>query len=208
MVGIAGDFSPGDPRIVGVPRVYVPMMQEAATSGSPVVLVRLNRDSDVLTRLRAAVAGLGRHQVSSLRTIREQTDRLLTQERLLSSIAVAFGLLAAALGSLGLYALLAHAVVRRAREMGLRMALGATRRAIHALIVREGVMLVLIGAAAGIPLALVGGFAVRSLLFDVSPFDANALVATTIAALAIGVTALIPAARASRTDPATSLRSE
>jgi ABC-type antimicrobial peptide transport system permease subunit len=88
------------------------------------------------------------------------------------------------------------------------MALGATRRAIHALIVREGVMLVLIGAAAGIPLALVGGFAVRSLLFDVSPFDANALVATTIAALAIGVTALIPAARASRTDPATSLRSE
>jgi putative ABC transport system permease protein len=209
VVGIAGDFSPGDPRIVGVPRVYVPMMQEAATGGFPVVLVRLNRDSDVLTRLRPAVAGLGRHQVSSLRTIREQTDRLLTQERLLSSIAVAFGLLGAALGSLGLYALLAHAVVRRAREMGLRMALGATRRAIHALIVREGVVLVLIGAAAGIPLALAGGFAVRSLLFDVSPFDAIALVATTIAALAIAVTAaLIPAARASRTDPATSLRSE
>jgi putative ABC transport system permease protein len=209
VVGVSGDFSPGDPRIVDVPRIYVPMMQEPATGQFPTILLRINGDVDLVTPLRTAVAGLGRHQVSSLRTIRQQTDRLLTQERLLSSIAVAFGLLGAVLGSLGLYALLTHAVVRRAREMGLRMALGATRSAIHALIVREGVVLVLIGAAVGIPLALAGGFAVRALLFDVSPFDASALAVTMVASLAIAVTAaLIPAARASRTDPATALRAE
>jgi predicted permease len=209
IVGVAGDFSPGDPRIVAVPRVYVPMMQEPATGSSPIVLVRLKRDGDVLTPLRAALAALGRHQVSSLRTIHEQTDRLLTQERLLSSIAVAFGLLGTVLGALGLYALLAHSVVRRARELGLRMALGATRRAIHLLVVRESVRLVAIGVVTGIPVALACGVAVSGLLFDVSPFDARALIATALGAVVIAlVAALLPAARASRTDPAISLRAD
>ena len=209
VVGVSADFSPGDPRIVAVPRVYVPMMQEPAASALPAVLLRLNRDSDVLTPLRAAVAELGRHQVSGVRTITQQTDRLLTQERLLSAIALAFGFVGALLGALGLYALLAHAVVRRTRELGLRMALGATRRAIHSLVVREGMQLVGLGAAAGIPLALGAGFIARALLYETSPFDARVLAATTAISLTIAAAAaFIPAARAGRTDPAVSLRAE
>jgi predicted permease len=209
IVGISADFSPGDPRILMVPRVYVPMMQDPATGSAPVVLLRVNRDDEVLTPLRAAVAGLGRHNVPALRTIEQQVDRALTQERLLSAIAVAFGVVGALLGALGLYALLAHAVARRTRELGLRMALGATRNAIHSLVVGEGVRLVLIGAAAGIPLALGAGLTARALLYETSPFDARLLAATTVMSLTIAATAaLIPAARAGRTDPAVSLRAE
>jgi predicted permease len=209
VVGVCADFSPGDPRIVAVPRVYVPMMQEPGASALPAVLLRLNRNTDVLTLLRATVAGLGRHQVSSLRTIKEQTDRLLTQERLLSAIASAFGLVGGLLAALGLYALLTHSVVQRTRELGLRMALGATRAAVHSLVVGQGLRLVALGAAAGIPLALGAGFIARALVFETSPFDARVLAATTVISFTIAAAAaLIPAVRAGRTDPAVSLRAE
>ncbi|MGE0866668.1 MAG: ABC transporter permease, partial [Vicinamibacterales bacterium] len=208
IVGIAEDFSPGDPRIQRVGRIYVPMTQEPGTAGSPVVLIR-SRQQTQLPELRAAIAPLGRHRLSSVQTIDEQTNRLLTQERLLSALAMAFGMLGAMVGALGLYALLAQSVSRRTREIGVRLAIGASRGAIRSLVMRDGVTLVLTGVAAGVPLAFAAGYVSRTLLFEMSPFDGQAAGAAGGLVMLAGVCgALMPAIRASRTEPAVAMRPE
>jgi predicted permease len=209
VVGVSADFSPGDPRLSGIPRIYVPMMQEPGASGVPAVLMRVRDARGLHDALAGAVAPLGRHQIAYLRSIGEQTDWLLTQERVTSALAAAFAGLGVLVGGLGLYAVLAHAVSRRTREMGLRMALGASRRTVLALVVREGVLMVLVGLAVGLPLALAGGRAARVLLFELSPYDARALIASMVVLVAVGVAAaVIPAARAARTELASALRCE
>lgn len=209
IVGVAADFSPGDPRIIAVPRIYVPMAQEPQSGVAPVILLRTTRDGALLEQMRAAIADFGRHQISSVRTIQDQKDRLLTQERLLSTIATSFATLGAVLGALGLYALLAHTIMRRTRELGVRMALGATRRSVQALVAQESFMLVLSGTAAGVPLALIAGRWVGTLLFDISPTDGWLLATTGAGMLIIAIAAAaIPAYRAARVEPATALRTE
>lgn len=209
IVGIADDFSPGDPRIQRVGRIYVPMTQEPGAAGSPVVLLRSRTQGNLLPELREAVAPLGRHQVFAVQSIDQQTDRLLTQERLLSALALAFGVLGTVVGALGLYALLAQAVSHRTREMGVRLAVGASRGAIRSLVMRDGVTLVLTGIAAGVPLAIAAGFVSRTLLFETSPFDGQAAGAAGVLVMLAGVCgALMPAIRASRTEPAVAMRPE
>jgi ABC-type antimicrobial peptide transport system permease subunit len=209
VVGVVGDFSPGDPRIQGVARVYVPMTQEPAASSLPSILLRTQRDEGLLDAVRLSVAALGRHQLSALRTISYQTERLITQERLLATLASAFGFLGMLIGGLGLYALLAQSVLTRTREIGVRMAVGATQRAIVALIAREGLWLVLIGATAGIPLAAAGGMIAQTLLFEVTPFNPVAIITTSVlVVLTAAAAAAVPARLAARTDPAISLRAD
>jgi ABC-type antimicrobial peptide transport system permease subunit len=109
----------------------------------------------------------------------------------------------------GLYGLIAYTVTRRTNEIGVRMALGAGRAAIVRLILRETGLLLAIGAAAGVLLALAGGRAAATLLFGVRPYDPPALLAA-LAALA-GIACLAsygPARRATRIEPVTALRAD
>jgi ABC-type antimicrobial peptide transport system permease subunit len=166
-------------------------------------------DHEMLTALRDVVSRLGRHEVSRVASIEEQTDRFLTQERLLAAIGFAFALLGVIVGVLGLFALLAHSVVKRTREIGLRMALGASRGAICAVIGREGVWTVLIGIALGAPIAGAAGTAARALLFEGSPFDGTAFAISIAVTLSAGVlAACLPLLTAMRTDPARALRTD
>jgi ABC-type antimicrobial peptide transport system permease subunit len=123
------------------------------------------------------------------------------------SIAVILGLAALVLAATGLYATMAFAVKRRTREIGVRMALGARATDVRLMIVRQSVMLVALGVAAGLGGAVWAGRAVKSQLYGVSPIDAASFsTAALILGLAAVVAAWIPARRATRVDPVIALR--
>jgi len=147
--------------------------------------------------------------VFNVRTIDEQIDRSMRTERTFAMLSSTFGILALVLSAVGLYGVIANAVSRRKKELGIRLALGAEPRRILRLVLGEAGLLVALGAAAGLPCAVLTGRAIRSLLFDIQSGDWTGVAAAlgvlmTVAAFA----AWIPARRASRVDPMVALRSE
>ena len=133
----------------------------------------------------------------------------MLRERLLATISSFFGALALLLACLGLYGLMAYAVARRTSEIGIRMALGARRRTIIGLILRETVWLLLAGIAAGIPLAAWLSGYTKSLLFGIAPADPVIIAASVALLISVAVLAgFLPARRASRIDPMVALRYE
>jgi predicted permease len=147
--------------------------------------------------------------VFDVRTIDEQIDRSMRTERTFAMLSSTFGILALVLSAVGLYGVIANAVSRRTKELGIRLALGAAPRRILRLVLGEAGLLVALGAAGGLPCAWLTGRAIGSLLFDIQPGDWKSVAAAlgvlmTVAAFA----AWIPARRASRVDPMVALRSE
>ena len=133
----------------------------------------------------------------------------LLRERLMASLSAFFGFLAALLAMVGLYGVVSFMVVRRRNEIGVRMALGATRRDILLLVLREAGTLLAVGLAIGIVLAIGAATLARSLLFGLKPSDPAtiAMAAVGLAAVAIAAS-LLPAHRAATLDPVTALRDE
>ncbi len=131
------------------------------------------------------------------------------RDRLMAALAGAFGFLAALLAVLGLYGVIAYMVARRQNEIGVRIALGASRGRVVGLVLREAVLLLAIGLAAGVALAAWAGQAAASLLYAVKPRDPLTLGA---AAGLLAIVALLasygPARRASRLPPMQALRDE
>jgi ABC-type antimicrobial peptide transport system permease subunit len=120
-----------------------------------------------------------------------------------------FAVSALLLAGLGVYGVVTYSVVQRQREIGLRLALGAQRANIYRLILRDGLLPVFAGAAAGIAVALASARLVGSLLFEVSPYDPAMVGAAVFVLLAVGTTAcLLPARRAALVEPMEALRSE
>jgi putative ABC transport system permease protein len=131
------------------------------------------------------------------------------RERLLATLSGGFGVLAAILTLVGLYGLIAYTVTRRTNEIGIRMALGAGRTAIARLILRETSVLLAIGAAVGVVLALAGGRAASTLLFGVRPYDPLALLLSLSGLAVIAfIASYAPARRAMRIEPVTALRAD
>jgi predicted permease len=147
--------------------------------------------------------------VFNVRTIDEQIDRSMRTERTFAMLSSTFGILALVLSAVGLYGVMANAVSRRRKELGIRLALGAEPRRILRLVLGEAGFLIALGAVVGLPGALLTGRSIRSLLFDVQSGDWKSVAAAlgvlmTVAAFA----AWLPARRASRVDPMVALRSE
>jgi ABC-type antimicrobial peptide transport system permease subunit len=143
------------------------------------------------------------------RTIEEQVDSSIVQERLMATLASFFGALALLLASVGLYGVISYLVTRRTREIGIRLALGAPRASVFRLVMGDAAALVGIGAATGIGAAIGLSGLVRSLLYGVSPQDpatvaAGVVVLFLVAALAV----LAPVRRALRIHPSEALRYE
>lgn len=147
--------------------------------------------------------------VFQMRTQYQAIDRLLFSQRLMARLFSMVGILALLLACIGLYGLLSYDVARRRVEIGIRTALGARRHDVLSLIIRQGLLLVLIGLFCGITLAYLLTRYLRSFLFGVQPMDLLALVG---ASAILGVVALlgcyIPARRAARVDPIVALRYE
>jgi len=138
-----------------------------------------------------------------------QIDEMLVQERMFAKLTSAFGLLALVLACVGLYGIMAYAVVRRTKEIGIRMALGAERRLTLTMVMREVVLLVVAGTAIGVPMAIAATRLVASTLFGISPTDPATLATATVIMLAVAAGAgYLPARCASRVDPMVALRYE
>jgi ABC-type antimicrobial peptide transport system permease subunit len=140
----------------------------------------------------------------------EQTVReSLLSERLMATLSGFFGLLAALIATIGLYGVMSYMVVRRQIEIGIRMALGADRRMVVGLIVREAGVLLAAGLAIGVALSIAAARTATSLLYGITPWDATSLGAG-IAGLAVValLASWLPARRASRLAPTIALREE
>jgi ABC-type antimicrobial peptide transport system permease subunit len=151
--------------------------------------------------------------MATVHTVADEVDAALVRERLVATLSGVFGLVALALICIGLYGLMAFTVSRRTAEIGIRMALGASRSRVRWLVTRQALTIVLTGLAIGVPVAWVTGrLAARqlsSLLYEVTATDPIAIAAAigVLVLVAMGAASL-PARRAARIDPAMALRSE
>ena len=142
-------------------------------------------------------------------TMHDNVATQLLPGRLLSAMLGTAGVVAVWLAALGLYGVIAHAVVRRTREIGIRMALGATPRDVLGLVVRQGAFLVFVGATAGVALAVAAARATAGVLFGIDATDPLAWGGAVVTLAAVGALAhAVPARRAVRVAPAMALRSE
>jgi ABC-type antimicrobial peptide transport system permease subunit len=133
----------------------------------------------------------------------------LRTERLVASLSAVFGGLATLIAVIGLYGVMAYVVMRRTREIGIRIALGALRSNVIAMVMREVFILIGAGLAAGVSLALALANLIRSQLFGLDPRDPLTLIGSAVVlALAAGSAGFIPALRASSVDPTTAVRHE
>jgi predicted permease len=145
--------------------------------------------------------------ITNVSTMEKQVQRSLIRERLVSTLSAAFGGLALVLACIGLYGVLAYAVTRRTGEIGIRMALGATKGGVVWLILREAAALAIGGIAIGIPAALALGRISRGLLYGVESFDLPAFACALLVLLVFAAIAgIVPARRAGRLDPMSALR--
>ena len=209
IVGVVEDARYNDLRAESLSMTYVLATQteqyldnvEVQVSGNPMAFVNAVRKALGESEPRLAIG--------TIETLEGRVARSIGIDRLLSWLTMAFGAAALGLACLGLYGTISYAVRRRTAELGIRIALGADRAAVQWLIVREALLLVLLGGAIGLPLALVAARAVGGLLYGTVPSDPVAL-ATAVGVLVVvsAVAAYIPAWRASRLDPMMALRSE
>ena len=210
VIGVAEDAKYRQLREAPEPHVYIPLGQDYPSDASLVIRAAGNPLAlapEVRRELAAVDPNL---PVSDVKTIDELlAGRALLIPRIATRVTGTLGLLALVLALVGLYGVVSYAVAQRTRELGIRLALGATGRGVVALVLREGLRLAGVGIAIGMAAALVITRVARSLLFGVSPTDPMVL-GLVLVSLA-GVTLLaswIPARRAARTDPMLALRSE
>jgi predicted permease len=210
IVGVVRDGKSASMREQPVRFVYTPFMQTEAL-GHATFYVRSAVDPAALgPRLRQLVTGVDPGlPVTDLKTLRTQIGESLFVERLVAALSAAFGLLATLLAAIGLYGVMSYAVALRTREIGVRMALGAERRAVFVLVLREVALLAAIGVALGLPGGYGLGRLVESQLFGLTARDPLTFAVATVALLlAAFVAGYLPAARAMRVDPVVALRYE
>jgi predicted permease len=147
--------------------------------------------------------------VFNVRTIDQQIERSMVRERTFALLSSTFALVAVVLCAVGLYGIIANAVSRRTKELGVRLALGAEPRRIFRLVLREAGLLALLGVAGGVPCALLLGRGIHSLLFGVEQGDLRSVTVAVALLLTVAVVAAwLPARRAACVDPLVALRAE
>ena len=210
IAGIATNARLFDVRGGAESTVYLNYWQYPDQQKWPVVLVRTVGDPQHLIKVvENKIRAAGHEYPLYIRTLEFQADMSLMRERLLAWLAAAFGLVALTLAAIGLHGLLAYYVNSRTAEIGVRMALGAERRQVQWLVLREALALVALGVLAGIP----GAYVLLRLASSLLPGAANgALLPAIIAALTLTTVGIFaawrPASIASRLDPMTALRDE
>jgi predicted permease len=206
IVGMVGNTKYDRLRRDIMPTMYLPLVANSAhfelrTAGDPRALVKL---------VRGVVSSADPNlPLFDVRTQTEQIEQTLFQERLMTRLSSFFGLLALALACIGLYGLLSYEVSRRTRELGIRLALGALQREVVWLVVRQGILLVLVGATVGATAAFGVTRFLASMLFEVRANDPVTMIAVAMLLTLVALAACyIPARRAMRVDPLVALRYE
>jgi predicted permease len=210
IIGVAKNSKYRDLRQNFVPLAFFPTTQfeEPLREGS--VLIRSRASLETLTpSIRRAITDVSPSIQYSFAVLKTRIETTLLRERLMAILSGLFGALAVLLASVGLYGVISYTVARRTNEIGIRIALGASRRSVIGLVLRETGMLLVLGLGAGIVISLAAGRAVASLLFGLQANDPLTFVAagTVLAVVALGAS-YVPAYRASAVDPAIALRQE
>jgi ABC-type antimicrobial peptide transport system permease subunit len=211
VVGVAADAKYNSLREKTPPRLYAPLFNPMWEQSTAVYEVRTFADAaNVSAALRSAVQEVAPSLPPiSVRTMAGLVDDTLQTDRFIEQLSGLFGLLAVVLASVGLYGVMAYTVARRTRDIGIRMALGAEPSNVRLQVLRESLVLVVIGIVIGVPAALGGTHLVRSMLFGLGLADPIVIVAATALLTVVAALAgFLPAHRASRVDPMVALRYE
>jgi predicted permease len=215
IVGVVQDSRYSNPRGEVRPLIYMTFLQTNTGRGQMVLHVRTaGRPGEVIQRIREQVASVDPAMpMFDVHTLEEEMGAALVQQRLVALLSSLFGGLALLLACVGLYGLLAFAMVQRTGEMGVRMALGARRADVVWLVVREAWLLVAIGIGVGVPAALavarVASSQIAGLLFGLEATEPAIIAAAACALFVVSTGAAYwPARRASHVDPMVALRTE
>ena len=210
IVGVVKDAKHTNLHDIAAPIFYSPIFQQTEPGSVGVYLRTWQAPEDAASTVRSAVAGIdSKLVVKSLQSMNSEVDTTLTSERMLSFLASSFGVVAAFLTAIGLYGVLAYSIAQRTREIGVRMALGATRGKVVKMVFAEVLALTGCSVAIAVPLSIALSSMVRNQLYGVSYRDpvTLALVVIAIGAVAL-LAALLPARRAVKVQPITALRYE
>lgn len=211
VVGVVPDIKYNSLREKANPRIYAPIANPMWENAATFYEVRTYADPKaVAAALRQVVQGAAPMLPPiEIRTMSGLIDDSLQTDRFIEQLASAFSLLALLLAAIGLYGLMAYTVSRRTRDIGIRLALGAAPGNILSSVLRETLLLVLLGIGIGVPAALAGTRLVKNMLFGLGLADPISMLSAVILLFAIAALAgFLPARRASQVDPMVALRYE
>ena len=212
IVGVIGDSKYDSAKEQPERTVFRPILQvqDQLTFQNVFELRTVGEPLNLSNEVRAAVTEVNdRLSILNLTSLRLQTDEALKQDKLIAQLVSFFGLLGLLLSCVGLYGIMAHAVVRRTNEIGIRMALGAERLNIIWMVLKESLLLVVVGLAIGLPASWAAARLISNQLFGLSPSDPLTLItAVTLLTMVAALAGYLPARRAARVDPLNALRYE
>ena len=193
------------------PPLHFDLYRQSKDIGGATYIVRTRLKPDaIVPSLRAVVRDIDRDlPLMDVRTQRQQIDATISQQRVFASLTAAFGILALALACVGIYGIMAYAVSQRTNEIGIRLALGARRRQVRGMVLKEAGWLAAVGVTVGVAVALGLGQLLKSMLYGLQPTDPASLVGAAVLLLGVALLAgWVPAMRASRVEPMEALRHE
>lgn len=210
IVGVVADATMGDPRNTHIRAIYRPILQVGPASAlNPSVIVQTTDQVSAASGVRQILSEFGRDYAQETISVNDLLARAPSTERISAAIAGAVSGMAMLLALIGVHGALAYSVARRTREIGVRLAIGASPRAAARSVLRESVLVCTIGVAIGLPLAALTTRSIRNLMFGISETDPATFGAVAAIFLALGLFAgLAPARRAAMVDPVIALRSE
>jgi predicted permease len=211
VVGVVADAKYRDMQSPAPPAAYVPIQQDEQSKPSLTAVVRVDGPQVPLADTARALAARLAPTIPApvVTTMDEVLNRSVSTERLMAFLALFFAVCALLVTAIGLYGTLAYATARRTSEIGIRIALGARRAGVVAMVLRENVLIAAVGIGVGLIAAVLASRALASFLYETSPGDPSVLVLS-VAALALIASAasVLPALHAARIDPMRALRNE
>jgi predicted permease len=211
IVGVAANTRYSGPRRDIDRHIYFPLAQIPIGENSFIETLEIRTTGDpakLTSSVRAALAEIDPSlPVLGIRTMSDLTGHFVTNEQLVSRLSATFSALAVLLAGIGLYGVMSYAVVRRTNEIGIRIALGAQQVNVLWMVLRESLVLLAVGLALGLPLALGGLHYLQSQLYELSAADPATLAGSVLIIAAVTVLAAwVPARRATQVDPMVALR--